>query len=141
MPLRKKLSLVFILGLSIFTCAAAVMKVVTAHEASTLGTDAQYHSAMAFPWDFAEQGLVIILGSAPVFGTQIMNIDFSAFQVLVARLSHWSNKLHIFTSIQSSTSAERKTESHSPTPNNGSDVSANHLDDKTISRANEYSVI
>ncbi|ROT39594.1 hypothetical protein SODALDRAFT_331707 [Sodiomyces alkalinus F11] len=66
MPLRRKIGLGLLMGLSLITAGASIMKTITTPRADTGNTqDAQYNASLAVLWSGIEQSLVIIMGSIP----------------------------------------------------------------------------
>ena len=64
MPLRRKVGLMALMALSIFTMVASIMKTVTS-QTNSGETDPQYSASLAILWSGVEQGLVIVMGCIP----------------------------------------------------------------------------
>ncbi|KJZ69768.1 hypothetical protein HIM_10851 [Hirsutella minnesotensis 3608] len=65
MTLKRRLGLVFLLGLSGFTAVISIMKTVVARSSVGVVEDAQYKASLSVLWSSMEQGCVIFLGCVP----------------------------------------------------------------------------
>lgn len=66
MPLRRKLGLCILLGLSLFTMSIAIVKVIGAQGRPKAGnTDVLYRASLSVVWALIEQSFVIALGCVP----------------------------------------------------------------------------
>jgi hypothetical protein len=65
MPMRRKLGLIILLALSIFTMGCSIAKAVYAESGTKATEDRQYTSSLSLMWSVTEQTFVIIMGCAP----------------------------------------------------------------------------
>jgi hypothetical protein len=65
MPLHRRLGLIFVLGVSLFTAVMSILKTVTATNGGPLKPNAGYNASLSLLYVFIEQSLVIILGCVP----------------------------------------------------------------------------
>ncbi|KAJ4371316.1 hypothetical protein N0V83_004533 [Neocucurbitaria cava] len=65
MPMRRKLGLIILLALSIFTMGCSIAKAVYAESGTKAKQDKQYTSSLSLMWSVTEQTFVIIMGCAP----------------------------------------------------------------------------
>lgn len=65
MPMRRKVGLVILLALSVFTMGCSIAKAVYAESGTKAQQDKQYTSSLSLMWSVTEQTFVIIMGCAP----------------------------------------------------------------------------
>lgn len=89
MPFRRRLGLCILLAGSVFSMAACIMRIVTAHQSNL------YHTSLGMLWAGLEQCLVITLGTAPTLPAlrqtklQFLRTIGSSLASLVDLKSHW----------------------------------------------------
>lgn len=95
MALSRRVGLIAVMGLSLFTCAMSIMKGVSAI-ADQSGADAAYEATLSLLWATLEQGCVILLGNvAPLRGLsklEFMSTISSSMASLLGRGSRSSSK-------------------------------------------------
>jgi hypothetical protein len=65
MPLRRKIGVVILLALSLFTMGCSIAKSTVAESGTQSVDDRQYKSSLALMWSVMEQTFVIMMGCAP----------------------------------------------------------------------------
>lgn len=65
MPMRRKVGLILLLALSIFTMGCSIAKAVYAESGTRARQDRQYMASLSLMWSVTEQTFVIIMGCAP----------------------------------------------------------------------------
>ncbi|KAF2280230.1 uncharacterized protein EI97DRAFT_455140 [Westerdykella ornata] len=88
MPTHQKLGLITLLGLSIFTMMASVMKTVTS-QSNALDPEAQYKASVSVLWSAVEQGLVISLGCVPPLRV-LMRLEIPVWKSIRSTLSRFT---------------------------------------------------
>lgn len=80
MSLRKRVGLVSIMSVGLFTMAASIMKTVTS-QSHAKAADSEYNASVSILWSAIEQCLVIIMGCAPPLRA-VSKIQFSKLRSL-----------------------------------------------------------
>jgi hypothetical protein len=83
MPLRQRISLIFVMTLSLLTMTFSILKTIwmSSIAAATVGDpDVQYSASLQLIWGLLEQSFVIIMGCIPVIRS-ILKLNFSRFNI------------------------------------------------------------
>ncbi|KAH7087024.1 hypothetical protein FB567DRAFT_57350 [Paraphoma chrysanthemicola] len=77
MPMRRKIGLIILLALSIFTMGCSIAKAVYAESGTKAKQDKQYTASLSLMWSVTEQTFVIIMGCAPPLSSVTkLNVPF-----------------------------------------------------------------
>ncbi|KAI0003922.1 hypothetical protein F4779DRAFT_600982 [Xylariaceae sp. FL0662B] len=86
MPLHQRISLIFVMALSVVTAAMSIMKTITAQTESGENAEPQYGAAQSGMWSTSEQACVIFLGCIPSLRAA-SKINFSGLRSFGSSLS------------------------------------------------------
>ncbi|KAJ8062111.1 hypothetical protein OCU04_008672 [Sclerotinia nivalis] len=86
MPLRRRIGLVLLMCVSLFTMTMSILKVMVAQGSSHATTDVQYRASLGVLWSGMEQTCVIIMGCVPTLRS-LTNMKFPGLTALSLSLS------------------------------------------------------
>ncbi|KAF4633296.1 hypothetical protein G7Y89_g4834 [Cudoniella acicularis] len=86
MALRRKIGLMILMGVSLFTMSMSIMKVMVAQGSSHYSTDVQYKASLGVLWSGMEQTCVIIMGCVPPLRS-ITKLEFPDLSAIGSSLS------------------------------------------------------
>ncbi|KAH7320606.1 hypothetical protein B0I35DRAFT_468130 [Stachybotrys elegans] len=83
MPLRQRISLIFVMALSLLTMTFSILKTIwmsSIADATVGEPDVQYSASIQLIWGLLEQSFVIIMGCIPVIRS-VLKLDLSSFNL------------------------------------------------------------